>query len=629
MTTRVAARARRPSRCFVTLRAAAFAFLGMAALTASAQTFEYQYRQTGPDAVVLEGILFRITVIVTSSFPSPATPIATTAAANLVGPNGPQALEKGTIINGTTPGQSSSVVFMKRFTTIEALRALLPDGSYYVTFSGFGAANPTPVVFPLTVAVPPTPRITNYESLQNWNSDELTVSWTPAASFAQNSEIRLIEASGRVAMYIPITAADSGTMTYTPVRADPGTTLSVEFGPPVPSSSIIILGRPSPTPGSAQTLLRFSIHRASLTPPGNPPTITAPAIATHPAGTTVLNGAKAVFTASATGSDLTYQWKRDGAPIAGATAATLTLESATFAEAGDYTVTVTNSAGSATSNAARLTVAAVTRLANVSLLTSLDESGASFTLGYVVGGAGTGGQKPLVIRAAGPSLGALGVGGTLESPRLELFRGTARTGENSGWGGDTRLRDAMAAVGAFAFTGPQSRDAAALASVSAGDNSVKVSSATAETGLVIAEIYDATPGALFTASTPRLLNVSVLKPLGTGVTVGFVVSGDASKGVLIRAIGPTLGTVFGLDGAAADPQVTLFNSSHAIVAENNDWGGTTALTAAFASVGAFALPADSRDAALTATLPPGNYTVEVKGVGERTGIALIEVYELP
>jgi hypothetical protein len=53
------------------------------------------------------------------------------------------------------------------------------------------------------------------------------------------------------------------------------------------------------------------------------------------------------------------------------------------------------------------------------------------------------------------------------------------------------------------------------------------------------------------------------------------------------------------------------------------------LAAAFTRVGAFALPAGSRDAALLATLPPGAYTAQVSGVGGTTGVALVEVYEVP
>jgi len=49
----------------------------------------------------------------------------------------------------------------------------------------------------------------------------------------------------------------------------------------------------------------------------------------------------------------------------------------------------------------------------------------------------------------------------------------------------------------------------------------------------------------------------------------------------------------------------------------------------FKEAGAFALPDDSRDSALTATLPPGAYTVEVAGVNGAAGRVLVEVYELP
>ncbi|MCX6933142.1 MAG: hypothetical protein NTZ29_10720 [Verrucomicrobia bacterium] len=37
----------------------------------------------------------------------------------------------------------------------------------------------------------------------------------------------------------------------------------------------------------------------------------------------------------------------------------------------------------------------------------------------------------------------------------------------------------------------------------------------------------------------------------------------------------------------------------------------------------------SRDAALIVTLAPGNYTAQVSGVNDTTGVALIEIYELP
>ena len=187
---------------------------------------------------------------------------------------------------------------------------------------------------------------------------------------------------------------------------------------------------------------------------------------------------------------------------------------------------------------------------------------------------------------------------------------------------------ALASVGAFAYSGPTSRDAAVSTNINTRDNSVVVSSANNGTGAVIAEVYDATPAANFAVTTPRLLNVSVRKHLGAGVTAGFVLGGTTPTRVLIRVVGPGL-AAFGVGDTVVDPQLTLFAGSTKI-AENNDWAGAGALTAAFSSVGAFALPgATSKDAVLLVSLQPGNYSVLATGVNTTTGVALVEVYEVP
>ncbi|MBL9186862.1 MAG: serine hydrolase [Opitutaceae bacterium] len=339
-------------------------------------------------------------------------------------------------------------------------------------------------------------------------------------------------------------------------------------------------------------------------------------------------GATATFASGITSvTSPTYQWHKDGVPLTGATGATLTVPSVTAASAGNYHLVVTNTAGSTASDPATLSVGPAVssgRLVNLSILTGLADSADSMTMGYVVGGAGTVGAKPLLVRAAGPSLGALGVPGTLVDPKLELFAGATKTGENDNWGGVPALANAMTAVGAFAYVNAASRDAAAVATITSRDNSVKVSGTGG--GAVIAELYDATPDAHFTATTPRLVNLSVMKQLGTGLSAGFVVGGTTPVKLLIRAVGPGL-AAFGLGGTVADPQLSLFAGSTKI-GESNDWGGTAELSAAFNQVGAFALPAASKDAALLVTLSAGNYSVQVAGVGG-TGLALVEVYEVP
>ena len=275
------------------------------------------------------------------------------------------------------------------------------------------------------------------------------------------------------------------------------------------------------------------------------------------------------------------------------------------------------------------TVSTAGRLINLSVLTDLTVPDDKFTLGYVVGGADATGTKPVVLRAVGPSLGAFGVTGTLADPQLETFAGSSSTGGNDNWGGSLSLTTALANVGAFAFALPGSLDSAIANRLSSRDNSVEISSANRGTGKVLAEIYDATPTANFTTTTPRLLNVSVRKHLGSGITAGFVLGGASPTKILIRAVGPGL-AAFGVPSTVVDPQLTLFNGQSVKLAENNDWLGTAELTAAFSSVGAFALPsAASKDAALVARLAPGNYTVEVTGVANTTGVALVEIYEVP
>lgn len=86
-------------------------------------------------------------------------------------------------------------------------------------------------------------------------------------------------------------------------------------------------------------------------------TATSPIITTQPASQSVASGASVSLSVVASGTPApTFQWQFNGTAIAGATSATLTLSSARSADAGDYTVVVSNGAGSVTSNKATLTV---------------------------------------------------------------------------------------------------------------------------------------------------------------------------------------------------------------------------------------------------------------------------------
>lgn len=87
----------------------------------------------------------------------------------------------------------------------------------------------------------------------------------------------------------------------------------------------------------------------------------APAITSHPSGATKDAGESVTFSVTATGDPApTYQWRKDGVNIGGATSADYTIPSVSESDAGDYDVVVTNSEGSATSNVATLTVNSAT-----------------------------------------------------------------------------------------------------------------------------------------------------------------------------------------------------------------------------------------------------------------------------
>jgi uncharacterized repeat protein (TIGR03803 family) len=84
--------------------------------------------------------------------------------------------------------------------------------------------------------------------------------------------------------------------------------------------------------------------------------LTVPAITGQPQNQSVTIGSNATFTVGATGGNLGYQWRFNSGPISGATGSTYTVLNAQTNNAGNYSVVVTNSLGSATSSNAVLTV---------------------------------------------------------------------------------------------------------------------------------------------------------------------------------------------------------------------------------------------------------------------------------
>ncbi|MBL9187980.1 MAG: hypothetical protein JNK23_10910 [Opitutaceae bacterium] len=353
-------------------------------------------------------------------------------------------------------------------------------------------------------------------------------------------------------------------------------------------------------------------------------------ITQQPRSQTIAPGGIANFNVIAPGAT-TFQWRRNGTAIAGATLDRYAIVNVTAAASGTYTVVVGNgnAADSTTSADAVLLVTTPNpgRLINLSVRTNAGTGAQALIAGFVIGGAGS---KQVLVRGIGPTLGAFGVPGVLADPQLSLFNATsAQLATNSGWGNTIQLNNAFAAVGAFPL-GATARDAALLSTLPAGNYSAQVVSAAGATGVALIEAYDSDPA----ASTSRFINLSARTVAGTGaeaLIAGFVLSGNVPKTLLIRGVGPGLNQ-FGVTGTLANPRLelrTVVNNVDTLVAANAGWAGSPTLANTFIQAGAFALPATSADAALLVTLTPGAYSAQVSGVGGTTGIALVEVFELP
>ncbi|MBL9210922.1 MAG: CotH kinase family protein [Opitutaceae bacterium] len=278
----------------------------------------------------------------------------------------------------------------------------------------------------------------------------------------------------------------------------------------------------------------------------------------------------------------------------------------------------------ATESASPLTPRA--RLINLSSRAVVGGGDDALIAGVIVADTAT---KRYLSRAVGPGLAAFGATQLLPDPQLSIFSSNrVELYRNSGWeaGREASLIPGFGStVGAFPLA-PGSKDAALADPIGIGSYTVQVTSATGQTGVALAELYELD-------ANGRTVNLSTRARVraGDGVLIGgFVVVGPAYKRMLIRAVGPTL-AAFGVGNALKDPVLTVY-AAQAVVATNDRWTigeNVTAVTAATTKAGAFNLAANSEDAALLITLPPGPYTVEVKGKDGGEGVALLEIYEVP
>jgi hypothetical protein len=227
--------------------------------------------------------------------------------------------------------------------------------------------------------------------------------------------------------------------------------------------------------------------------------------------------------------------------------------------------------------------------------------------------------KRVIVRAIGPSLTAFGVAGALANPVLELHGpGGFSTITNDDW-----RNSQQAEIQATGLAPGNNLESAIVATLPAGPYTAIVRGQNNGTGVGLVEAYDLEAGA-----DAKLGNISTrgFVDAGENVMIGGLIAGPVSSAtgqILVRAIGPSL-SAFGVPNALQDPTLELHDGNGGLLASNNDWRDTQ--QSAIEATGL--APSNIKESAILSTLSPGGYTAIVRGTGNTTGVALVEVYKL-
>jgi cytochrome c peroxidase len=135
-----------------------------------------------------------------------------------------------------------------------------------------------------------------------------------------------------------------------------------------------------------------------------------------------------------------------------------------------------------------------------------------------------------------------------------------------------------------------------------------------------------TPTPSPTPTPAQPLNISTRLGVGTGDNAmigGFIVTGNTSKPVLIRGLGPSL-INSGLTGLLLDPVLELRGADGGLLLQNDNWKDAQRSEIE----GTPFEPGDDREAVIIASLPPAAYTAVLTGTNQSTGLGLLEIYDL-
>ena len=258
------------------------------------------------------------------------------------------------------------------------------------------------------------------------------------------------------------------------------------------------------------------------------------------------------------------------------------------------------------------------RLQNLSTRGTVSTGDNVLINGFIVAGSD---PKTVVLRALGPSLSAFGVSGVLADPVLSVYNSSGTLiATNDNWQTDTGAT--FIEQNGLAPSDP-AESASLQTDLAPGAYTMVVRGNNSTQGVSLAEAYE-----IFSPGLSSLLsNVSGRGFVGTDDNVlisGFIVGDVGSATVIVRALGPSLGS-FGVSQPLSNPVLTIYDSKGNVIAGNDNWQDDN--NAALVQQNGLA-PPDALDSAIVLYLPAGAYTAIVSGVNGATGNALLEVYHL-
>jgi hypothetical protein len=257
------------------------------------------------------------------------------------------------------------------------------------------------------------------------------------------------------------------------------------------------------------------------------------------------------------------------------------------------------------------------RLANISTRAFVQTGDNVMIGGLIITGSGL---KKVALRAMGPSLSKSGINDALQDPVLELRDSTgALLAFNDNWT-EASNRQAIMDSG---LAPSHNLESVILTSLNPGSYTAVLGGVNNGTGTAVVEAYD-----LDQTAGSKFGNISTRAFAQTGNRViigGLIVTGSGSESVVVRAIGPSLTTQFGVANALADPLLELRDSNGALLSSNHNWMEASNKQAIIDSGLA---PSHDLESAILTSFNPGSYTAIVHGVENGTGVALVEVFGL-